>query len=80
MNAPLPDDRVNMKLSLGFEQRQRASALDESVNDDTLAAAYEIIYLRDRLKFITEWLERHQPDVFRRGLWEAIGALENPRD
>lgn len=43
-------DRVRTDIALDFEQRQRASALEESVTDDELAAAYEIIYLRDKVR------------------------------
>ena len=28
-----------------------------------------------RLRAMTEWLEANQPDVFRRGLWDAINAV-----
>lgn len=30
--------------------------------------------LSDKLKAMTKWLEKNQPDVFRRGLWEAING------
>lgn len=74
----MTDETVNTKVSLGFEQRQRASVLEESISHDELAAAYEIVFLRDRLAAMTDWLEQHQPDVFQRGLWEAIS--KEPRD
>jgi hypothetical protein len=32
--------------------------------------------LRARVAAIIGWLEREQPDVFRRGLWEAINEAE----
>lgn len=34
---------------------------------------------RARLTEIVQWLEREQPDVFRRGLWDAIKAQEGGR-
>lgn len=71
-------ETVNTKVSLGFDQRMRASQLTESIYDDELAAAYEIIFLRDRLTNMTRWLESNQADVFTRGLWEAIEV--DPRD
>jgi hypothetical protein len=43
----MSDDLVNTKISLDYEQRRRASELESSVMDDYLAAAYEIIFLRD---------------------------------
>ena len=32
--------------------------------------------LSDKLRAMTKWLEKNQPDVFRRGLWEAINSAE----
>jgi len=31
-------------------------------------------YLRDRLSAVCRWLEINQPDVFSRGLWDAVEA------
>ena len=56
-------ETVDTRLSLDFEQRQRASALETSIVDDELAAAYEIIFLRDAnaallasLKEMGDWI------------------------
>lgn len=56
-------ETVNTRLSLDFEQRQRASELEMSVVEDELAAAYEIIFLRDAnaallasLKELGDWV------------------------
>lgn len=34
--------------------------------------------IESRLAAIVEWLEANQPDVFRRGLWDAINAADAP--
>lgn len=36
--------------------------------------------LEKRLRAIVLWLEQNQPDVFRRGIWDAIGEVENGND
>lgn len=57
------DDLVNMGLALDFEQRQRASALADSVGTDEVAAAYEIIYLRDAVTEMTAALKAAEKDL-----------------
>lgn len=42
-------EQVRADIKLDFEQRQQAGALEDSVMDDPLAAAYEIFFLRDRV-------------------------------
>jgi hypothetical protein len=36
--------------------------------------------LSDKLKAMTKWLEKNQPDVFRRGLWDAINASTSAKE
>lgn len=41
--------------------------------DDELAALRErVAELEGKVTAIVGWLEREQPDVFRRGLWDAL--------
>ena len=56
-------ETVNTRVSLGFEQRQRASALEDSVTDDELAAAYEIIFLRDTVAEMRTALKAAEKDL-----------------
>jgi hypothetical protein len=42
------EERLN-GVTLDFEQRQRANRLFELVHDDPMMAAFELIYLRDKL-------------------------------
>lgn len=58
----------------------KAAKLTRKLKDDRDAAASEYTAaLRERVKelerttkTIVEWLEQNQPDVFSRGLWDAI--------
>ncbi len=34
-------------------------------------------FLLDRLEVIVKWLEQNQPDVFSRGLWDALSEKDN---
>lgn len=34
--------------------------------------------LRANVRCMVLWLEANQPDVFRRGLWDALAAKEKP--
>ena len=36
----------------------------------------EIVQLRATLTGVTQWLEENQPDVFRRGIWDAIAVAQ----
>jgi hypothetical protein len=38
---------------------------------------HENTKLRRRVSSIMRWLEANQPDVFRRGLWDAINAADS---
>ena len=33
--------------------------------------------MEDKITRIVEWLEKNQPDVFKRGLWDAINGKPN---
>jgi len=55
--------KVNTCINLDFEQRERASVLSESVGDDELAAAYEIIFLRDTVAEMTQALLAAENDL-----------------
>ena len=37
----------------------------------------EIIELHRKLAAIVKWLEDNQPDVFKRGLWDAINEVSH---
>jgi hypothetical protein len=43
----------------------------KEMRDYALSLKAERDTLRDRLRAMTKWLEKNQPDVFRRGLWDA---------
>jgi hypothetical protein len=43
-------------------------------NTSTTPAGVSAAELEARLTAVTLWLEREQPDVFRRGLWDAVAA------
>lgn len=43
------------------------------MSEQAKAASKRITELEQRLTIIVEWLEQNQPDVFRRGIWDAIG-------
>lgn len=47
------DDKLNIH-RLTFEQRKRADALSAAVLDDPDTAAFELIFLRDRVKELDE--------------------------
>lgn len=48
-------------------------AAHQSKLDDELAALRErVAELEGKVTAIVGWLEREQPDVFRRGLWDAL--------
>lgn len=34
--------------------------------------------IRAKVRCMVLWLEANQPDVFRRGLWDALAAKEKP--
>lgn len=50
------------------ECREAEHAKEIADRDGTIAE------LRSRLSATVLWLEANQPDVFRRGLWDAINA------
>lgn len=47
---------------------------------ECIASDNEKDVLEKRLRAIVLWLEQNQPDVFRRGIWDAIGEVENGND
>lgn len=49
-NSMLPEDGKLQLVTLDFEQRKRAHALEGLVIEEALTAAFEIIHLRDQLK------------------------------
>lgn len=48
-------------------QQMRNDGMDEAVDEVT-----RLIMCEKRLLAITEWLDFNQPDVFARGIWDAI--------
>lgn len=74
-------NEVNTRVSLDFEQRQRASALEESVAIDELAAAYELIYLRDTVTQMRSALIAAEADLSASVLLIRKALIEKvPRD
>ncbi len=57
--------------------------LDTTTDADTEEAnAKEVsstVLLEARLKAVVEWLETNQPDVFKRGLWDAVNETSNAK-
>ena len=51
------------------ELQDRLDAADEAVRSSTLLEA--------KIVAMVGWLEGNQPDVFRRGLWDAITTSSN---
>jgi hypothetical protein len=48
------DDTKIQQHRLTYDQRQRAIALERAICDDEIGAAYEIIFLRDRVQELDE--------------------------
>ena len=61
------DDQVR-KVELTFDQRARAVALEDQVNDDPYATAAEIIALRDALKLAVKQKGHHYQCSALRGM------------
>jgi hypothetical protein len=78
MNKPLADDIPSVL------RRRYKEYRNEGYNDESLRclnrAADRIEALERKLKAITEWLEKNQPDVFRRGIWDANHDVANTGD
>lgn len=52
----LPEETINTRVKLDFEQRARAVRLENAVSDDEHATAAEIIWLRDENERLREAL------------------------
>lgn len=62
-----PATAAKLQLKLSAHDAEMEAVLKDRV---VLAAALEAE--REKLRAIVQWLEVNQPDVFKRGLWDAI--------
>lgn len=44
------------------------------LTEDEIRDVLNAFECRTKLAAVTRWLEANQPDVFRRGLWDAVNA------
>jgi hypothetical protein len=65
--ALLMKEKDDLKRELAHSSSAVMVSLERALNDDA-----EITELKLKLASVVMWLEANQPDVFRRGLWDAV--------
>jgi hypothetical protein len=68
-NTTAPD---GCSLDIARAQAMRSEADWIEMRDWAIDLQKQRDALSDKLKAMTRWLEKNQPDVFRRGLWDAV--------
>jgi hypothetical protein len=65
------------QLPIGHPEGHLWEALKESAIPISRDKGLSEEELRTRLAAIIAWLEKNQPDVFRRGIWDAINMADD---
>lgn len=66
------EDRVSYesrRISYQSSEQAARAAYTEAMDDEEIA---RLLQCERRLAAVTRWLEANQPNVFSRGLWDAI--------
>ena len=66
---------AELRKEADFEKSAREAHQIEAV-----ALRAEVDRLRDKVTAIVSWLDKNQPDVYARGIWDAINAVLAQRD